>query len=233
MMARRSRQTSEGTGEAPNFWASYSDLMASMLLVFVLLLVVALFHFSEHSAHAAERLADQKAMMQTFANVQQQLIAKLQGEVAAESVTLDPQTGALRIGDGILFEEGAAELTGPGRQKLGSLFDAYMRIVLAPEFTPYIKQIEIEGHTNTNGTYLFNLELSQRRALAVMSELLNRSGSDRTRLESLVVASGRSYANLIRDPEGREDPVRSRRIEIKFRLREAELFQELTKNLDR
>ncbi len=233
MIAARRRQSAESSGEAPNFWASYSDLMASMLLVFVLLLVVALFHFSEYSAHAAERLADQKAMIQSFAAVQQQLIAKLKGEVAAESVTLDPQTGALRIGDGILFEEGAAELTTPGRQKLDALFEAYMRIVLAPEFAPYIKQIEIEGHTNTNGTYMFNLELSQRRALAVMAALLNRSGADRRRLESLVVASGRSYANLIRDAAGGEDPVRSRRIEIKFRLREAELFQDLTKNLDR
>ncbi len=232
MISRRARQPVEGGGEALNFWASYSDLMASMLLVFILLLVVALFHFSEFNTRTAERLKEQKAMMQTFAVVQQNLIAKLKGEFAAEAVTLDAQTGALRIGDGILFDEGAAELTESGRQKLEALFNAYMKVVLAKEFAPYIKQIEIEGHTNTNGTYLFNLELSQRRALAVMAELLNRSGKDRKQLEALVVASGRSYANLIRDPNGQEDPVRSRRIEIKFRMREAEMFQDIYSNLE-
>lgn len=226
------KQEEDLGGEAPNFWASYSDLMAGMLLVFVLLLVVALFHFAEHNERKQQQLEGQEAKMRSFVLLQQKLIENLSSALQSETVHIDPNTGVLQIGSGILFGEGEATLRPAGRQKLLQIFDAYVRVVLDEEFRGFIKQIEIEGHTNTNGTYLYNLELSQKRALAVMKELIAHSGSERSRLEELVLASGRGYAQLIRDEKGEEDPVRSRRIEIKFRLKEAELFRDIYQDLE-
>lgn len=231
MIVQKSRRGGDDPTEQPNFWASYSDLMAGMLLVFVLLLVVALFHFAEFTERKQEVLDAQQAKMESFALLQQRLIESLSNAFEEETVSIDPNTGVLQIGSAILFGEGEFTLRPEGRSRLVVIFEAYVRVVLDPEFKDFIKQIEIEGHTNTNGTYLHNLELSQKRALAVMKELLAHSGEDRARLEELVVASGRSYANLILDTAGKEDPVRSRRIEIKFRLKESELFQDIYKDL--
>ena len=215
----------------PNFWISYSDLMAAMLMVFALLLIVAMVHFAELNRRKQQRLNQQEDRLKSFRELQQLLITDLQDALDDESVTIDPETGALRIGSAVLFGEDEAELRPEGKERLDRIFDDYIRIVLDQRFREAVKQIEIEGHTNSRGDYLYNLELSQRRAYNVMRELLDRAGQDRTVLERLVVAGGRSFAVPVLDGRGVEDMARSRRIEIKFRLKEAELFSEIYRDL--
>ena len=215
----------------PNFWISYSDLMAGLLLVFVLLLIVAMFHYAESVRRKQVVLDAQEDKLVAFHELQQNLIHELEIALADEIVIIDPQTGVLQINAGILFGEDEASLRPEGRERLDHIFDAYFRVVLAPRFRDSIKQIEIEGHTNSNGPYLYNLELSQQRALAVMKALLAQAGPDREVLEQLVTAGGRSFSYLVRDEQGREDPIRSRRIEIKFRLKESEMFGDIYREL--
>ena len=203
-----------------------------MLLVFILLLVVALFHYADFNRRKEAVLASQESRLKSFHQLKQRLVGSLAEEMKGEQVSLDANTGVLRIGSGILFGEGEAVLREEGRQRLGKIFDAYIKVVLDDEFRGVIRQIEIEGHTNSNGTYLFNLQLSQQRALTVMQEMLNRVDPDkRIRLQQMVVAGGRSFAHLIYDSEGFEEKELSRRIEIHVRLRESELFQEIYKDL--
>ncbi len=137
----------------------------------------------------------------------------------------------MQIGSGILFGEGESTLQPEGQERLRKIFDAYISVVLDDDFVGSVKQIEIEGHTNSHGTYLHNLELSQQRAFTVMCELLDHSGSKRERLQQMVVASGRSFSHLIYDEAGNEDKIRSRRIELKFRLKESELFENIYRDL--
>lgn len=226
------RKSAEQLEEPPNFWASYSDLMAGMLMVFVLLLIVALFHYAEFNQRKEEILETQEQRLKSFHALQQELINKLSDTFSQESVSVDPNTGTLQIGSGILFGEGQATLREDSKQQLQKIFDAYVEVVLDPQFLDAIKQIEIEGHTNSNGTYLHNLELSQQRALTVMKEWLAHNGAGNQDLQDLVIASGRSYAQLILNADGSEDSVRSRRIEIKFRLKERELFESIYRDLE-
>jgi len=227
---QRGREPHEEARET-NFWMSYSDLMAGMLLVFALLLVVALFHYAELTRRRQLRLQNQEAKMKAFYALQQELIGDLREAFSQDAVSIDPDTGVLRIEAGILFGEGEATLSPEGEARLDAIFDAYISVVLDEAYRPFLKQIEIEGHTNSNGGYLYNLELSQQRALTVMRRLLARAGDRRDTLQQLTLAGGRSFAHLIRDEQGREDPVRSRRIEIKFRLKEAEMFQDIYQSL--
>ena len=217
--------------EQPNFWASYSDLMAGMLMVFVLLLIVAMFHFAEFTRQKQQILELQEDKLVAFQKIQQKLIENLEEAFVEETVSVDSKTGVLQIGSGILFGEGEATLQPDGKEQLRKIFDAYISVVLGEDFEDFIKQIEIEGHTNSHGSYLHNLELSQQRAFTVMGELLAHSGDQRERLQQMVVASGRSYSHLIYDAQGNEDKVRSRRIELKFRLKESELFENIYRDL--
>ncbi len=230
MMWVKTRRRGGGL-EQPNFWVSYSDLLAAMLMIFVLLLVVALFHFSDANRQKQSLLERQEQKLLSFHQTQQALIQKLESAFEGKDVRVDPDTGVLHVHSGILFGEDEAILRPEGRARLDIIFDTYFRVILDKAFVDSIKQIEIEGHTNSRGAYLYNLELSQQRALAVMTALLDRAGADRDKLESMVVAGGRSYSHLILDDRGEEDPVRSRRIEIKFRLKEAELFNEIYRDL--
>ena len=229
MIIIRKKDASE-TEKQPEFWASYSDLLAGMLLVFALLLIVSMVHYAEFNR---QKIATQETRLKMFKLLQMQLIEDLESAFENETVVIDPNTGVLQIGSGILFGEGEAELRPEGRTRLLEIFDAYVKVILDEEFKNFIKQIEIEGHTNTNGTYLYNLELSQQRALAVMKLFLEQAGANRDRLQEIVVAGGRSFSHLVLDENGREDKVRSRRIEIKFRLKEDELFTDIYQDLTR
>ena len=208
----------------PNFWASYSDLMAALLLVFVLLLVVALFRYDAF-------IEGQETRVKSFHELQRRLIGNLEKEMADEQVVVDSETGVLRMGSGVLFGEGESELHPDGAQHLGRIFEVYIRVVLDDEFKDLISQIEIEGHTNSRGSYLHNLELSQRRALTVMKAMLARAGPKKEYLQQIVVAGGRSFSHLITNEQGGEDTVLSRRIEIHLRLKERELFSDIYKDI--
>lgn len=214
-----------------HFWTSYSDLLAGMLFVFILLVIVVLYQYSEFIREKEGRIDVQAEKLRAFHTVQLALSQALSQRLDQEKVRLDRDTGILQIDAEVLFGEGEATLSDAGKEDLARIFQTYAEVVLSEQFRDHVEQIEIEGHTNSNGTYLYNLELSQRRAYSVMTFLLEKSGAHRAQLEQIVFAGGRSYSQLIRDAAGNEDPVRSRRIEIRCRLREAGLYAEIYRDL--
>lgn len=218
--------------EAPNFWVAYSDLMAGILMVFTLLLIVAMIHYASFIRQKETLLEHQEEKLKAFHNLEQKLIENLESAVFDQSVQVNPQTGVLQIEAGVLFGEGEYRLRPEAQARLHKVFDTYINVVLDQEFASFLKNIDIVGHTNSNGTYLFNLQLSQQRALTVMEDLLQHAGSKRAQLETLVVASGRSFAEPVLDANGNEDPVASRRIELKFRLREDEMLRDIYADLE-
>jgi chemotaxis protein MotB len=78
---------------------------------------------------------------------------------------------------------------------------------------------------------MYNLELSQKRAYAVMNYLLSLDYVKKHNIKDKLVASGRSYLDPIL-VNGLEDKDASRRIEIKFRLKNQEAMEEIEKILD-
>ena len=81
------------------------------------------------------------------------------------------------------------------------------------------------------GSYIYNLNLSQKRALAVMEYLLTLDFTKKHNIQPLMTASGRAYQDAI-IVDGVEDKNASRRIEIKFRLKNEDAMNEIEKVLD-
>lgn len=160
--------------------------------------------------------------------VVQNLKAKL-----GESIRIDPETGALRFASNILFNQGSAELKPGAKQELSRILGGYIDTLLSdPKMRRYIDLVTIEGHTNSDGTYLYNLQLSQQRALAVMAFLYEQFPKNRALFREYLSASGRAYAQPVLDAQGGEDKEASRRIEIKFRIKNEEAVQELMNYLN-
>ena len=108
----------------------------------------------------------------------------------------------------------------------------YLNVLFSDEYSAYVSEIIIEGHTDSLGTYLSNLELSQRRALAVASYVLDDgyrgiTTAQKKQLRAVVTANGRSFSDPILDAEGREDMDASRRVVFKFRLTDEQMIQQL------
>ena len=150
------------------------------------------------------------------------------------NVDIDAQTGALTLEASVMFDYDQAELTDAGKQALEQILPIYCKVLLQDDYMKYLAEIIIDGYTDTDGDYAYNLELSQRRSLAVAQYLLDIQGEFLTADQSLdlqdyLTVNGHSMANPILDANGNVDKEASRRVEVKFRLKDDEMIDELSK----
>jgi|FLOH01.1.fsa_nt_gi chemotaxis protein MotB len=154
-------------------------------------------------------------------------------EKMGDSINIDPKSGALRFSSNILFNQGEAILKAEAKKELSRILGTYIDTLLSDEeMRQYVDTITIEGHTNSDGSYLYNLNLSQQRALAVMSFLYEEYPKNRKLFEKYLNASGRSFSEPILK-DSIEDKDASRRIEIKFRIKNEEAVKELMNYLNK
>ena len=300
-------------GGSGSSWISYSDMMASLLLVFVLILCVSLYrHFSLMAAKQAELdakqaeldaqalllqeqsdtldaqellLASQRTTMLvqavTLASKQAELdiantalaereaeLLTLQATVTAQQealdsqsarldelvgvrsrivrdlssalstanlkATVDPTTGDILLDSTVFFEVNSYTIKEEGRALLDAFVPVYLDVLLSEDYELYLGEIIIEGHTDSSGTYLNNLELSQNRALSVAKYCLSMPSltpAQRAKLQQIMTATGRSFSDPIYNEDGTENADASRRVEFKFSLRDAEMIEQLNQIL--
>jgi chemotaxis protein MotB len=177
------------------------------------------------------KLQAQKAKIKALTGIKLKVIAALKEELG-NKVNIDKKSGSLRLASNILFDKGSYELKEASKSELKKAFEEYMgTLVTSPKIQPYLDKVIIEGHTDSDGGYLYNLDLSQKRALAVMNFLITLDFAKKYNIQPLMTASGRAYLDAIK-VNGLEDKEASRRIEIKFTLKNQDAMEEIEKVLD-
>lgn len=181
-----------------------------------------------------EELAAQQEQLDRIIGVKTDLIEALRNKFDETSLkaSVDPDTGDITLDASILFDSDEFNLTPSGEELLTEFIPIYISVLMSPEFRDNVSEIIIEGHTDTEGTYEHNLELSQQRALAVAyfclaeeNALLDEAGMEQ--LRSILTANGRSFSDPIYDANGQIDMDASRRVEFKFRLNDEDMVQEM------
>ena len=176
-------------------------------------------------------LQAQKAKIKSLTGIKLKVVAALK-EALGNKIDIDKKTGSLKLASNILFEVGQSTLKDEAKVELKKAFEQYIgTLVTNKEIRPHLDKIIIEGHTDSDGSYIYNLNLSQKRALAVMEYLLTLDFTKKHNIRPLMTASGRAYLDPIK-VNGVEDKEASRRIEIKFRLKNDDAMHEIEKVLD-
>lgn len=181
-------------------------------------------------------MSAQQQQIDDLLGVRTQIIQDLSLSFSKSSlnVKVDTDTGDIMLDSSLLFQSGGDILLPAGQAQLAQLVPVYLDVLLRPEYQDYLAEIVIEGHTDSKGNYLFNLQLSQDRALGVatyMLEMPGLTGPQRSKLQSILTAKGRSFANRIYNPDGTENMDASRRVEIQFRLKDSEMIQKMNQIL--
>ena len=184
-------------------------------------------------------MQEQQTQLDNIIGVRSELIAALKKEFEDSdlSIAVDEKTGAITFDSSILFEYNSDTLKPTGEQFLAEFLPRYCRILLGPQYQQYISEIMIEGNTDTSGGYIYNLELSQKRAFSVARFCLSDdanivSSHYRDRLREVVSCNGRSYSNPIIDEAGNVDMDASRRVDFLFRLKDEEMIREMIEILN-
>lgn len=213
--------------EEVNYWMSYADLMSAMLMIFALILTIVILDYKE-------LLAEKEKQIEEVVTVKSEIIKALTEafEKTNVSIEIDQQTGAIRLPGGVLFDYNSTEISDQGKGFLQEFVPQYLGILLQDRFKDEISSIMIEGHTDKNGTYMYNMALSQDRAYSVLSFIYSDEFPKFAEKElsmKYITANGRSFNQTLEDEQGNYDENRSRRVEFLFRLKDDEAIKAIEK----
>lgn len=287
-----------------SYWQSYSDMMAALLLIFVLIIAITLAIYKQKTTdldntrlelnkaqaqleltiedlesskaeieksneelaaslaelqqayaqaaltqeelnkayleieNAKQELAATKTELQDIVGIRTDIIGALQSAFNNSSMKVDAQTGSITFSSDVLFRYNSATLTADSKETLREIIPMYLDVLLQDQFRSYIAEIIIEGHTDTDGGYQSNMELSYARANAVADFCMDkRNGLTETKIEQLqkiLTVNGKSWSNPVYKTDasgnstGEVDMPSSRRVEIKFRLKEDEMIEKIS-----
>lgn len=307
---RNNRRKREAFAEH-SFWQSYSDMMAALLLIFILIIAITLAIYKQKTndleqtrldlsaaqeqldaaradlensktdlelsnqeleaslaelqqaydqaalteeelnkayleiADARQELATTRSELQDIVGIRTDIIAALQSTFNHSGMSVDAQTGSITFSSDVLFRYNSATLTSDSKTSLKEVIPMYLRVLLQDQYRGYIAEIIIEGHTDTDGGYKGNMELSYNRAKAVADFCLNEKNglteAEIEQLQQLLTVNGKSCSDPIyqKDASGADttesradsaeiDMAASRRVEIKFRLKEDEMIEKIS-----
>lgn len=217
-------------GDENHFWPSFTDLLTTILLCFILIFIAMMIIKSL-------QIEEMKKTIDQIMGVREELVSELKDEFddSTTGIEVDEETGAILFDTEILFEYDDDELKEDSFTFLDEFVPRYLDILLQEGYEDYIAEIIIEGHTDRDGSYLYNLELAQNRAYSVAKYIM---GPDfpyeniQSNLEEKLTVNSRSYTDYRTDDSGDYSADASRRVEFKFQLKDEDILDKTRDILD-
>ncbi|MEG2247143.1 MAG: OmpA family protein, partial [Peptostreptococcaceae bacterium] len=192
--------------EKSSFWPTFTDMISTILMVVMLML------FSSES----------------IAGSVEKDLAKSVGESVEEMlqtnklpIEIDKTTGQATFGERTMFDVDKSELKSEAKEMLKIFVPKYIETIYK-DYGDSISKIVIKGHTDDVGSYLYNLELSQKRAFSVAQFIVGDEIGDYKYKDNVmkdIEAIGRSEAELIKNEDKSINQDASRRVEIKYEIK--------------
>jgi flagellar motor protein MotB len=213
--------------EGESYFISMTDLMVGLVLIFIILLAYFALNLQ---ARTAELTGANQARAEILRDLEKAL------EEKGLEVSIDIETGVLRLPDDVLFESGQFRLTSRGQAAVQKVADAMATILPCytdgvrcdGERSPYrIDAIFVEGHTDqdrmSGGMDNYDLSVMRAantfRAIKSSNELVDQmrnlpSGDPRS--AKILSLSGYGPDRLVDDGEDLSAKARNRRIDLRF-----------------
>ncbi|EAI0652596.1 OmpA family protein [Campylobacter coli] len=192
----------------------------------ILILLGQLEKKDEEIRNLQESFDKAKEKVQNLSLIRENLSKELQAKLDS-NITIDQKTGSISLPSEVLFDKDSYMLKNEAKASLRKILSEYFNAIINdPKILSNIENIIIEGHTDSDGSYIYNLDLSQKRAYEVMNFIYTFYKD--ARLQKLLMASGRSFSDPVL-VNGVEDKDKSRRIEIKFSIKNDNALKDVEK----
>lgn len=214
-------------------WMSVSDMMSGLMMVFLFIAVVYMNKINEEKK-SVETIA------LTYQEYQDDLYQSLKEEFSDDLVRWDASIlpdGTFRFHEPeVLFDQGSTAIKDKFQMVLAEFFPRYIALLSNERYRSNIEEVRIEGHTSSswNGSaklkerYLKNAQLSQERSFVILDYCfgLPTVVTKREWLTKVLRANGLAFAQPILQ-NGKEDELRSRRVEFKVRTKADEQIRKI------
>lgn len=209
--------------EQEEHWVSVSDLMAGLMMVFLLVAIV----FMVNAEIERNKIRDVAVLYDRLrTQLYQDLKREFDPDLERWGAEVNPDL-SIRFGrPELIFDKGQNVLKEEFKVILEDFFPRYLSIIAAEKYRHDIAEVRIEGHTSTgwvnrseDDAYILNMGLSQARTRSTLEFLLELSEvqAEKVWLKEHMTANGLSSSKPLLLENGAEDSERSRRVE--FRLR--------------
>ncbi|KDB58628.1 OmpA/MotB/Pal peptidoglycan-associating domain protein [Bordetella bronchiseptica B18-5 (C3)] len=196
-------------GESP-FWISFSDLMSALMVLFLVVMAVTLVSVTQSIDAATRATVERSAAI----NRVMQMIAQ---DPKSAGVGVDQQNFRIDLGKEVRFDSGSYTINTTAGQFLRSYIPVLLRAKESDDGKRWIRSIVVEGFTDEDGTYLYNLQLSLDRSRSVVCSLFQTSGvadaltpEQLRKVQELFLVGGYSFNSI------KKDKAESRRVEFKI-----------------
>ena len=201
-------------GEKP-FWISFADLMTALMTLFLVVMAVSLMVVTK-KINEATQAEDQRSaeILNICQSIKQSVAVKDVG------IEVDCKNNRINFGEAGRFGHNDYRLNMIGQNRLNAIVPIILEEANNPQGAKWFKQIVIEGFTDTDGSYLYNLNLSLKRSEWVMCSLLDPKFSNtlsltdaqKNQIKQLFLAGGVSF-NAAKDSK-----EASRRVELRMQF---------------
>ncbi|MCZ8016127.1 MAG: OmpA family protein [Limnobacter sp.] len=223
-------------GEKP-FWISYADLMTALMILFLVIMVAALAAISRQAQELVEKaqkgdvekpvvIVRTKEPEITQTDLRFQEINEIcdslskSAERVNPNLNVDCKLNRINFGSQGQFNTDEYKLGAAGENALADVVPVILETANTPLGQKWLKQVVIEGYTDTDGSYLYNLNLSLKRSEWVMCTLLRSDGlgpiqftsDQRIQIKKLFLAGGVAFNNIQSSKDA------SRRIELRLQF---------------
>lgn len=208
--------------EEGRFWPSFTDLLTTILLCFMLIFIIMM-------VIKSLQIKEMKHTIDQIMGVRAELVQELHQTFSDSEygIEVDKNTGAIIFDTEILFAYDDADLKEESYVFLDEFIPQYLDVLLESGYEEYVAEIIIEGHTDRDGDYLYNLELAQGRAYSVAAYIMSEKfpyPNIQQHVEEKLTVNSKSYSDFRTNEAGDYSAEASRRVEFKFRLKDEEIL---------
>lgn len=161
------KRRSGDEGERP-FWISFADLMTALMVLFLLVMSVTLLAVTKTISETERMQAESQKQIDDFLNEIEKATKRFPG------ISVDRKRKVIDFGTKANFENKSHKLTTEQEKLLRAFVPEVLAIARSKGASRWLKRIVVEGFTDRNGTYLYNLNLSLQRSQRVLCVLLSR-----------------------------------------------------------
>lgn len=222
-------QTDEG--ERP-FWISYADLMTSLMILFLVVMLVSIVALTKSVQSVAEINEENRKQALELRKIRQeqaklnetkQEVVRSLSEVAKKHGLRFRNKDTIDFGSKARFAQNSHELSPRQQQTIRDLAPDLIQVANSREGLLTIRRIIVEGFASPEGSYLLNLDLSEKRSQRVMCALLDPEPRNSEEIRALFATAGASSTSLKKTREA------SRRIEMRIEFLDLDEFKRKSK----
>lgn len=226
-----------------NIWASISDLMSGLMIIFLFISIAFMSKVSKENEEIKKQQSITREIVDKYKGIRGAIYKDLYDEFRDDmnvwNIEIDKENLAVRfLEPEVFFDLGKSNLKPQFKAILDDFFPRYIGIIYG-KYRENVDELRIEGYTSSEwssktsltDSYFKNMELSQDRTRIVLEYImgLEVDNSNYDWLIEHITANGMSFSHRYYKDEKNEeeDREKSRRVEFSIRTNAEAIISEI------